>query len=53
MYCLNLGTCCVNCVWMCLLWGSASILKQNGASLQAFIDKCLENELLKFIGRVL
>ena len=37
MPCLNLGTCSVICVWMCLNLGISSILKQNNANLQAFI----------------
>ena len=39
MPCLNLGTCSVLCVWMYLNLGISSILKQNNANLQAFIDK--------------
>ena len=42
MPCLNLGTCSVMCVWMCLNLGISSILEQNNANLQAFIDKSLD-----------
>ena len=45
MPCLNLGTCSVICVWMCLNLGISSILKQN---IQAFIDKSLDDVLPKF-----
>ena len=48
MPCLNLGTCSVICVWMCLNLGISSILKQNNANLQAFIDKSLNDVLPKF-----
>ena len=48
MPCLNLGTCSVICVWMCLNLGISSILKQNNANLQAFIDKSLDDVLPKF-----
>ena len=51
MPCLNLGTCSVICVWMCLNLGISSILKQNNASLQAFIDKSLDDVLPKFRQR--
>ena len=46
--CLNLGTCSVICFWMCLNLGISSILKQNNANLQAFIDKILDDVLPKF-----
>ena len=46
--CLNLGTCSVICVSMCLNLGISSILKQNNANLQAFIDKSLDDVLPKF-----
>ena len=49
--CLNLGTCSVICVWMCLNLGISSILKQNNANLQAFIDKSLDDALPKFRQR--
>ena len=58
MPCLNLGTCSVICVWMCLNLGISSILKQNNANLQAFIDvlpkfrqraKYLQDLLLNFL----
>ena len=42
---LNLGTCSVICVWMCLNLGISSILKQNNANLQAFIDKSSDDVL--------
>ena len=45
MPCLNLGPCSVICVWMCLNLGISSILKQNNANLQAFIDKSLDDVL--------
>ena len=48
MPCLNLGTCSLICVWMCLNLGISSILKQNNANLQAFIDKSLDDVLPKF-----
>ena len=48
MPCLNLGTCSVICVWMCLNLGISSISKQNNANLQAFIDKSLDDVLPKF-----
>ena len=48
MPCLNLGTCNVTCVWMCLNVGISSILKQHNANLQAFIDKSLDDVLPKF-----
>ena len=48
MPCLNLGTCSVICVWMCLNLGILSILKQNNPNLQAFIDKSLDDVLSKF-----
>ena len=48
MPCLNLGTCSVICVWMCLNLGISSILKQNNANLQAFIDKSSDDVLPKF-----
>ena len=48
MPCLNLGTCSVICVWMCLNLGISSILKQNNPNLQAFIDKSLDDVLSKF-----
>ena len=51
MPCLNLGTCSVICVWMCLNLGISSILKQNNANLQAFIDKSLDDVLPKFRQR--
>ena len=47
MPCLNLVTCSVICVRMCLNLGISSILKQNNANLQAFIDECLD-DVLKF-----
>ena len=46
--CLNLGTCSVICVCMCLNLGISSILKQKNANLQAFIDKRLDDVLPKF-----
>ena len=49
--CLNLGTCSVICVWMCLNLGISSILKQNNTNLQAFIDKSLDDVLPKFRQR--
>ena len=48
MACLNLGTCSVICVWMCLNLGISTILKQNNANLQAFIDKSLGDVQPKF-----
>ena len=45
---LNLGTCSVICVQMCLNLGISSILKQNNANLQAIIDKSLDDVLPKF-----
>ena len=45
---LNLGTCSEICVWMCLNLGISSILKQNNANRQAFIDKILDDVLPKF-----
>ena len=52
MPCLNLGTCSVVCVWMCLNLGISSILKQNNA-IQAFIDKSLDDVLPINLGSVL
>ena len=51
MPCLNLGTCSVICVWMCLNLGISSILKQNNENLQAFFDKSLDDVLPKFRQR--
>ena len=51
MPCLNLGTCSVICIWMCLNLGISSILKQNNVNLQAFIDKSLDDVLPKFRQR--
>ena len=48
MPCLNLGTCSIICVSMCLNLGISSILKQNNANLQGFIDKSLDDVLPKF-----
>ena len=48
MPCLNLGTCSVICVWICLNLGISSI---NNANLQAFIDKSLDDVLPKFRQR--
>ena len=45
---LNLGTCIVICVRMCLNVGISSILKQDNANLHAFIDRSLDDVLLKF-----
>ena len=47
MPCLNLGTCSVLCVWMCLNLGISSIFEAN---LQAF-DKSLDDVLPKFCQR--
>ena len=47
MVCLNSGTCSVICDWMCLNLGISSILKQNNANLQAFLNKSLNDMLPK------
>ena len=47
MPCLNLGTCSVICVRVCLNLGILSILKQNTVNLQAFIDKSVDDVLPK------
>ena len=49
---LNLGTCSVICAWIWLTSGISSILKQNNANLQTFIDKSLDDVLPKFRQRV-
>ena len=49
MHCINLGTCSIICVWMCLInLGISSTLKQNNAKLWAFTDKSLDDVLPKF-----